>query len=184
MAATYPDDFAAFGTAAGLEYEITECDTQVSADCGQQLAHNLAFPPTAQATAPDAFHAGQGLAHRMPALVLQGDADTVVPQQNAGAIIDQWIMVNDCVAAPDCPPTQPSGIHVTGTTNLAHGGSTWSVTCYGDPTGPILEKFVVGSMSHEWPHGETTLGNTYPNAAVQMWSFFTTGSSVEGANCH
>ena len=124
----YPELFAAVGVVAGCEYEGAPC-----------LGSHSALAP--QASGYLAYQASEGHARPVPFLVENGDADPVVPVQNAYDDVLQW-QTYDALAAGRTPAASPPCALTNWTPDPASAQPT-------DPNDPLNTPDV--------PHAYTTL---------------------------
>ncbi|GLU50278.1 extracellular catalytic domain type 1 short-chain-length polyhydroxyalkanoate depolymerase [Nocardiopsis ansamitocini] len=165
LAATYPDVFATATSVAGGEYALD----QVNVDDPDQT------PPSY--TARQAWAQMGDRARQVPLLVVQGDADEVVPPVVATRLVQQWLAVNDLVddglLNDSVGATPDEVVHHTpdGLRNYTH--STY--TAEGSDTS-LVESYVVEGMGHSWsgPHSTGLFTDREgPDLARIVWDFAT-----------
>lgn len=162
LAATYPDLFATVTSVAGGEYGLNQVN-----------------PNDPDATPPD-YTARQAWAQMgdrarfVPLLVIQGDADTVVPPVVATRLVTHWTAVGDLV---DDGLLNESLNLVEATTTAPsaqgrHGYTHTSIT-RADGTS-LVESYLVQGMGHAWP-GPAGDGlytdHAGPDASAIVWDF-------------
>ncbi len=142
MAATYPDLFAAAMIYAGCEYMGLPC-----------LGSLSALPP--QTSGQLAYEAAQGHGRVVPALVIQGDRDPLVPYPNAELVVQQLLTTDDW--ADDGSDNGSIPRSAAGTeSGTAPAGHTYSVDTYTDTSGCVLaQRWLVNGMGHQWSLGES-----------------------------
>lgn len=173
----YPELFAAVGVVAGCEYEGAPC-----------FGSQSALAP--QASAYLANQAAAGHARPVPFLVENGDADPVVPVQNAYDDVLQWQAYAHLadsglpVAAPPCavtnfvpdpstaPPADPND--PLNTPDVAHAYTTAYYTADGSACTPSARDFgqliVVHGMSHMYPGGPPRREYTTEDGNWDIWT--------------
>ena len=161
MAATYPDLYGAVGVGSGCEYNGLPC-------VGWQ------GPDPAQ-TGKQAYSAMGAHARVMPAIVFQGDADSIVAPANAPLIVREWQVTNDYAddgSLNGSIPTNPTGLRY----GISPGGRFYTTTTYGDGHGhELIEYWVVHGMNHAWSGGsasEPYSDPSGPNETAAMYAFF------------
>jgi len=162
LGATYPDIFASVTSVAGGEYALN----QVNADAPQDL------PP--QSTGKQAWAQMGTHARPVPLLVVQGDADDVVPTLVADRLVEQWATVSDLATdgvlngdvddvADDVTEYSPAGLHA------------YTQTTYNDADGnPLIESYLVKGQAHAWsgPDGSGWFTDQAgPDLATLSWDF-------------
>ncbi|HYZ62904.1 MAG TPA: PHB depolymerase family esterase [Acetobacteraceae bacterium] len=158
MAATYPDVFAAVGVGSGCEYDGLPC-------VGYQ-------GPAPSKTGLEAYQAMGSYARVMPAIVFQGDADTIVAPANAPQIVSEWQITDQYAANGGTIPTAPTST-TPGTTS---GGRSYTLTTYGDGHGhDLIDYWLVHGMNHAWAGGSGTqqyADPAGPDETSAMYAFF------------
>jgi len=176
LAVLYPELFAAVGVVAGCEYAGDSC-----------LASTSALPPPTSGLL--AYQASEGHARPVPYLVENGDADAVVPVQNAYDDVLQW-QAYDALAAghnpraePPCAVTNwtpdPSSAQPTdpndplNSPDVAHPYTTLYYATGGGACAPSASDFgqliVVHGMSHAWPGGSPRREYTTEDGNWDIW---------------
>lgn len=142
MLATYPDLYAAGMVYAGCEYMGLPCLGSVSA-----------LPP--ETSAQYAHAAARGNARVVPALVIQGDRDPLVPFPNAELVVQQLLATNDW--ADDGANNGSIARTAARTdTGAAPGGHGYSVDTYRDAAGcTLVQRWLVNGLGHAWSAGES-----------------------------
>jgi poly(hydroxyalkanoate) depolymerase family esterase len=161
MAATYPDVFAAVGVGSGCEYNGLPC-------VGSQ-------GPAATTTGQEAYQAMGSHARVMPAIVFQGDADSIVAPANAPLIVSEWLVTDNDVlggAATGSIPSTPASVSA----GTSPGGQAYTVTKYDDGHGKdLIDYWLVHGMNHAWSGGSSSeqyADPSGPNETAAMYSFF------------
>ena len=142
MLATYPDLYAAAMVYAGCEYMGLPCLGSVSA-----------LPP--EESGRLAYEAAQGHGRVVPALVIQGDRDPLVPFPNAELVVQQLLTTDDWAddgADNGSIPRAPARTE----TGAEHGRYGYSVDTYTDASGCVLaQRWLVNGLGHMWSAGES-----------------------------
>ena len=160
MGATYPDMFAAIGSGSGCEYNGLPCVGGVG--------------PDPSSTGKQAYAAMGSHARVMPAIVFQGDADSIVAPANGPAIVKEWQVTDDYAddgSLNSSIPTQSTNV----TSGAVQGGRSYTVTTYGDGKGnaPVA---TYGYGNGLFGNGNTPNANdpnaNDPNAKdlIEFWS--------------
>lgn len=162
LAATYPDIFATATSVAGGEYGLNQVD-----------------PEDLKSTPPDytARQAWAGMGDRarfVPLLVIQGDADPVVPPLVATRLVEQWTAVGDLV--DDGLLNDSLELRSTATRiPAAPGRHAYAHQTLTDPDGTSLaELYLVQGMEHVWPgpNGDGAYTDRAgPDATALAWGF-------------
>ncbi|HEX6488102.1 MAG TPA: PHB depolymerase family esterase [Candidatus Dormibacteraeota bacterium] len=176
LAVLYPELFSAVGVLAGCEYAGAPC-----------LGSHSAAPP--QASGYLAYQASEGHARPVPFLVENGDADPVVPVQNAYDDVLQW-QTYDALAAGRSPSIaapcavtnwtpSPSSIQPTdpndplNTPDVPHAYTTLYYSADGTVCAPSARDFgqliVVHGMWHQWPGGGPRREYTTEDGNWDIW---------------
>jgi poly(hydroxyalkanoate) depolymerase family esterase len=162
MGATYPDLFAAVASVAGCEYRGLPC-TLWPADLAPELSGRYAYEAMGPRARP------------VPVLVVQGDADRVVPPANADLLVRQWLETADLAfdGRDDGPvPTEPARRRQEATS----GGYSYEVATWNGPDGgPLVERWLVAGLGHAYPGGPPDGAYTDPrgpDATAGAWRFF------------
>lgn len=142
MAVTYPDLYAAAMIYAGCEYKGgPTCLGSTGTLSGDQSGalSIAAMGPRARA---------------IPVFVIQGDADPLVPPENAELIVDQFLAIADTV---DDGSNDGSVSRVPATsTGTSAEGVSYEVDQYRDAAGCLLvERWLVNGMGHMWSDAES-----------------------------
>ena len=161
MGATYPDLYAAVGVGSGCEYDGLPC-------VGWQ-------GPDPTLTGRLAYAAMGTRARMMPAIVFQGDADSIVAPANAPLIVREWQVTDDYAddgSLNGSVPTAPTGF----TNGVSPGGRFYTLTTYGDGHGhQLIQYWLVHGMNHAWSGGSATQQYSDPagpNETAAMYAFF------------
>jgi poly(hydroxyalkanoate) depolymerase family esterase len=180
MGATYPDMFASVGSGSGCEYDGYNNGRGCPGSQG----------PPAATTGPAAYQAMGSHARVMPAIVFQGDADTVVDPANAPLIVQQWQVTDQDVL--DQPDSDSAASDTIPTTSQSCGGpsaqqpctfssvQSYTVTTYPDAPDDVygnqlIEYDLVHGMGHAWSGGSSTQqysDPSGPNETAMMYAFF------------
>lgn len=137
MAVTYPDLYAAGMVYAGCEYKGTTC-----------LGAVAALP--AEASGQMAYQAMGPRARVVPMIVIQGDADVVVPFPNAELIVQQFLASDDW---SDDGQNNSSISRTRSSTRAGAkpGGRTFDIDYYTDATSCLLaERWLIHGTGHAW----------------------------------
>jgi poly(hydroxyalkanoate) depolymerase family esterase len=161
MGATYPDLYAAIGVGSGCEYNGLPC---------------VGSPGPDPVTTGQAAYKAMGVqARRMPVIVFQGDADTIVVPANGDRVVREWQVTDDL--ADD--GSSNGSIPVAPTSKVdrqSPGGRSFSVTSYGDGHGgELIQYWVVRGMNHAWSGGcacQQYADPKGPNESQAMLDFF------------
>ena len=165
MAATYPELYAAVGVIAGCEYRGLPCFGSATA-VPPQVSGQLAYQASAD-------QAGVSRAHVMPFFVENGDADMVVPVQNALDVVQQWQVTDDEAAhggtlqnpvpssfcAHTGPVTPASPVDTSASppiVNTPYDIFSYSLDgsdCSADPAAALGQLWIVHGEFHAWPGG-------------------------------
>lgn len=169
MAATYPDIFAAMGSASGLEYQAATSQTAAS------TAQSQGGPDPAQ-QGQAAYNAMGSAARVVPTIVFQGESDFVVAPINGDQIVQQWMATDHLAsggtynASFSSPATTTSG-QVPGS-----GGHSYTVQTWNDTGATTIEAYwKINGMGHAWSGGSSSGSFTDPNgpsATSAMYTFF------------
>ena len=151
MGASHPDLFAAVAVIAGCEFRGLPCILSPS-----RLAPEM--------SGRYAYEAMGAHARPVPVFVVQGDSDRVVPPANADLVVHQWLETADLAfdgrddgAAPNRPAVERQ--------ESVPGGSSYEVATWNGPDGlPLVERWLVAGLGHEYPRG--------PDATAGAWRFF------------
>ncbi|HUE27301.1 MAG TPA: PHB depolymerase family esterase [Solirubrobacteraceae bacterium] len=161
MAATYPDLYAAVGVGSGCEYNGLPC-------VGWQ-------GPDPTQTGKQAYDAMGAHARVMPAIIFQGDADSIVAPANAPLIVREWQITDnyaDDGTLNGSIPTNPTGFSY----GVSPGGRFYTTTSYGDGHGhELIQYWLVHGMNHAWSGGsasEPYSDPSGPNETAAMYTFF------------
>lgn len=163
LAATYPDVFATATSVAGGEYGLN----QVNPDDPD------ATPP--EYTARQAWAQMGNRARRVPLLVVQGSADTVVPPTVAARLVQHWSAVGDLV--DDGELNKSLGWQRRETrVPAAPGRHPYTHTTYSPEgvTASAIELYLVHGMGHAYS-GPTSVGlftdRAGPDVSSLVWDF-------------
>lgn len=154
MSVTYPDLYAAVMVYAGCEYKGgPTCLGSTGALSGDESGAEsiAAMGPRARA---------------VPAFVIQGDSDPLVPPQNAELVVGQYLAIADTVddGANDASIARTPAETVYG---QVPGGHAYSVDRYRDAAGCLLvERWLVEGMGHMWSQGQNADPPTTRDAAL------------------
>jgi poly(hydroxyalkanoate) depolymerase family esterase len=161
MGAAYPDLYAAIGSGSGCEYNGLPCLSYQGPDPTQ--------------TGKQAYDAMGNHARVMPAIVFQGDADSIVGPANAPQIVREWQITDDYAddgSLNGSIPTTPTGV----SNGTSPGGRSYTVTSYGDGHGKaLIEYWLVHGMNHAWSGGSASQqysDPSGPNETAAMYAFF------------
>jgi poly(hydroxyalkanoate) depolymerase family esterase len=162
LGVTYPDVFASVTSVAGGEYGLNQVDPD---DPG-------ATPP--QHTARQAWAQMGDRARAVPMLVIQGEADEVVPPLVGERLVEQWTAVHDLVddgLLNDSLGLVPTSESAEG----PDGQGPWTRTTWAaEGAEPLLEYYAVAGMGHVWsgPDGSGLFtDDTGPDASALFWAF-------------
>ena len=131
----------------------------------------MAAGPRDQRT--DAFaleaRAAAGPSARMPALILQGSADTTVAPVNADYLVRQFVLFNggDLPSGSALPPTLTRAVHPR-----AHG---YIMSDYYAGRRLAARLLTLPGLGHAWSGGDSSLeffDGRYPDATELCWEFF------------
>jgi poly(hydroxyalkanoate) depolymerase family esterase len=151
MGATHPDLFAAVAVIAGCEFRGLPCVLSPST-----LAPEISARYAYEAMGPHA--------RPVPAFVVQGDSDPVVPPANADLVVRQWLETADLAfdGRDDGPaPSEPAARRW----ETEPAGRAYEVALWNGPDGlPLVERWLVAGLGHEYPRG--------PDATTGAWRFF------------
>lgn len=162
LAATYPDVFATVTSVAGGEYGLNQVDPD----------DPDATPPTY--TARQAWAQMGERARPVPMLVIQGEADDVVPPIVATRLAAQWTAVHDLV--DDGSLNDSLDVREETTEVMpGRGGHPYTRTTIAEPGGTsVVESYLVQDMGHAWPGpaAEGLFADTAgPDASAIAWDF-------------
>jgi len=168
LGATYPDLYAAIGVSAGLEY-------RAASNTAEALVAQETGGPDPNQQGRLAYAAAGGAARVVPTIVFHGKNDATVAVVNGHQVIAQWAQTDDLAddgrdnASVDDQPEQSLPGQVP-------GGYAYTRFVYADRRGdPLLEKWIVETMTHKWSGGSTAGSYTDPagpDASEEMWRFF------------
>jgi poly(hydroxyalkanoate) depolymerase family esterase len=162
LGVTYPDVFATVTSVAGGEYGLNQVDPD----------NPGSTPP--DYTARQAWSQMGDRARQVPLLVIQGEADTVVPTIVATRLVEHWTAVGDLV---DDGLLNDSLNLVEETTTVPSEQGRYSyahtaLTASNDTS--LVELYLVGDMGHVWP-GPPGDGlftdHAGPDASAIVWDF-------------
>jgi poly(hydroxyalkanoate) depolymerase family esterase len=162
MGATHPDLFAAMTVVAGCEFKGLPCVSRPST-LAPETSGRYAYEAMARWARP------------VPAFVVQGDADPVVPPANADLVVRQWLETADLAidGRDDGPaPSQPASRRQ----EAVPGGYSYEVATWNGPDShPLVERWLVSGLGHAYPGGSP--GRPYtdargPDATAGAWRFF------------
>jgi poly(hydroxyalkanoate) depolymerase family esterase len=137
MSVTYPDLYAAALVYAGCEYMGT-------ATC----LGSVSLTPAA-VSGQMAYQEMGARARVVPVIVIQGDADPVVPFPNSSLVIQQYLTSDKLATggALDPVPALPTSTR----SGTSAGGQAYWVDDYRDAAGCLLaERYLVNGMLHQW----------------------------------
>jgi poly(hydroxyalkanoate) depolymerase family esterase len=161
MAASYPDLYGAVGVGSGCEYNGLPCVGSPGPDPKQ--------------TGKQAYDAMGTHARVMPAIVFQGDADSIVAPANGPMIVSEWQVTNDYAddgALNGSIPTNRTGF----SNGVSPGGRSYTTTTYGDGHGhQLIQYWVVHGMNHAWSGGSASQQYSDPagpDETAAMYAFF------------
>ena len=167
MAVTYPDVFAALCSIAGGEY----------------AAHLLAPGPeqiTPVETARLAYAQMGPRARQVPALIIQGDADTTVPPLFAERLVTHWAAIDDLAVDGqidgDVDDELETRQRVVNPGDHPYVKSVYAAT---KDKEPLIEKYLIEGLRHQWPRGggSGALADPMgPDISTIIWDFFATHS--------
>jgi poly(hydroxyalkanoate) depolymerase family esterase len=161
MAATYPDLFAAVGVGSGCEYNGLPCTGYQGPDPTQ--------------TGAQAYHAMGAYARVMPAIVFQGDADSIVAPANAPEIVREWQVTDNYVMSGSANGPIPTTA-MKYSFGWVPSGRLYTVTSYPDSHGnELIEYWSIRGMDHAWSGGNASQQYTDPsgpNETATMYAFF------------
>lgn len=169
MAATYPDIFAAMGSASGLEYQAATSQTAAS------TAQSQGGPdPTQQGQV--AFNAMGSAARVVPTIVFQGESDFTVAPVNGDQIVQQWMQTDHLASAGTYNASFTSPATTTSGQVSGSGGHSYTVQTWNDNQGTEIEEYwKINGMGHAWSGGSSSGSFTDPNgpsATNAMYTFF------------
>jgi poly(hydroxyalkanoate) depolymerase family esterase len=142
MAATHPDLYAAAMVSAGCEYNGLPCLGSVSA-----------LPP--ETAGEMAYRASGPHARVVPVLVIQGDADPLVPYPNAEIVVQQFLATDDWADDGANDGSIPRSAAET-TTGAVPGGHSYSIDTYLDASQCVLaQRWLINGLGHQWSAGES-----------------------------
>jgi poly(hydroxyalkanoate) depolymerase family esterase len=163
MGITYPDVFAAVGVGSGCEYNGLPC-------VGYQ-------GPDPTQTGAQAYQAMGKYARVMPAIVFQGDADSVVAPANGPEIVKEWQVTDNYVLAGSANgPIPTSAWSAKLSMGWVPNGRMYTVSTYPDNHGnDLIEYWSINGMNHAWSGGSS--GPQYsdpsgPSETAAMYAFF------------
>jgi poly(3-hydroxybutyrate) depolymerase len=180
MAVTYPDVYAAVMTYAGCQYKGTTCAGAVSV-----------IPP--ETAGQWAYEAAADHARVVPVIVIQGDADPLVPFPNADLVVQQFLALADWAddgvndgSIPREPAATESG--------AKPDGHSWDIDHYTDAAGcGLAERWLIRGLGHAWSGGESD-GSTRdelftdprgPDVTTRIYEFFLSHPMPPaGTACH
>ena len=167
MAVTYPDVFAALCSIAGGEY----------------AAHLLAPGPeqiTPVETARLAYAQMGPRARQVPAIIIQGDADTTVPPLFAERLVTHWAAIDDLAVDGQIDGDVDDELETRQrVVNPGDHPYVKSVYAAAKDKEPLIEKYLIEGLGHQWPRGGGSgaladpLG---PDISTIIWDFFATHS--------
>jgi poly(hydroxyalkanoate) depolymerase family esterase len=142
MAVTYPDLYAAAMIYAGCEYQGgPTCLGSTGALSGEESGQR-------------SYAAMGAHARVVPAFVIQGDADPLVPPENAELIVQQFLAIADWAddGRNDASVSRQPAATRTGT---RPGGRNYSIDEYRDGSGcRLVERWLIEGMGHMWSQGQ------------------------------
>ena len=146
MAVTFPDLYAAALVYAGCDYMATpNCLGTVSALPGNVSGQDAYNEMTAN-----------HVARVVPVIVVQGDADPVVPFPNSTLVLEQWLTTDALVADPAfnalAAIAPPTATRTAMTTNIPPQQS-YQVEEYADPANAgclLATRWLIHGMAHQW----------------------------------
>lgn len=167
MAVTYPDVFAALCSIAGGEY----------------AAHLLAPGPeqiTPVETARLAYAQMGPRARQVPILIIHGDADPIVPPLFAERLVTHWAAIDDLAVDGqidgDVDDKFETRQRVVNPGDHPYVKSVYTAT---KDTEPLIEKYLIERLRHQWPRGggrELFADPMGPDISTIIWDFFATHS--------
>jgi poly(3-hydroxybutyrate) depolymerase len=172
LGATYPDVFATVTSVAGGEYGLDHVDPDAPD----------ATPPSH--TARQAWSAMGDRPRRVPLLVIQGDADDVVPPLVATLLVAQWTAVHDLV---DDGLLNDSMALVEGITAVSSDdeGHSYTHAAFTARDGScVVESYLVHGIGHAWPGpvGRGLFADAAgPDASAIAWEFAQRHPRASGA---
>jgi poly(3-hydroxybutyrate) depolymerase len=186
LGSLYPEVFAAAGVHSGLEFAAAAEDAPPWYLAA--FAFFLDYIQTALAAMDeggpdpdgqgDLAFAGQGPAHRvLPAIVVQGSADTTVAPLNADQVVRQLAQMNDHADDGDGANDSFDAVaDLTESTPAEPGRHAYVTQSYHDGAGGVaLQRIIVEGLDHAWSGGDPEGSYTDaqgPDASRMMWQFF------------
>lgn len=168
MAVTYPDVFAAVCSIAGGEY----ASDQVLAMGPEQI--------TPVETARLAYAQMGPRARQVPAIIIQGDADTTVPPLFAERLVTHWAAIDDLAVDGQIDGDVDDELETRQrVVNPGDHPYVKSVYAAAKDKEPLIEKYLIEGLGHQWPRGGGSgaladpLG---PDISTIIWDFFATHS--------
>lgn len=142
MAVTYPDLYAAAMIYAGCEYK------------GGPSCLGAVGTLSGEASGQMAYQAMGARARVVPVFVIQGDADRVVPAENAELIVQQFLASDDW-ADNGQNDGSVSRVPAATRTGAKPGGRSYEIDEYRDSSGCLLvERWLIHGMGHMWANAE------------------------------
>ncbi|MEO1084183.1 MAG: PHB depolymerase family esterase [Acidobacteriota bacterium] len=174
LGATYPDVFQAIGVHSGLEYKA-------ATSLGSAFTAMFSGGPPADPQGQAAFNAMGPRARVVPVMVFHGTSDFTVTTVNGDLALSQWAQTND-LASDGVDNDDIDDVEELLQGGQVPGGRSFTRFVYEDSNGtPVMEKYLVDSMGHNWSRG--ALGGTFtdpdgPDASALMADFFLGQSPV------
>lgn len=162
LAATYPDVFATATSVAGGEYGLNQVDPD-----------DPRATPT-DYTARQAWSQMGDRARHVPLLVIQGEADDVVPPLVATRLVEHWSAVSDLVDDGLLNDSLDL-VEETTTTPAEQGRHAYTHTTITMRDGTsVVESYLVHGMGHAWPGPEGVglfTDRAGPDSSALTWDF-------------
>jgi poly(hydroxyalkanoate) depolymerase family esterase len=169
MGATYPDVFAAIGSASGLEYRAATDQTSANMALSQGGPN-----PTQQGQA--AYNAMGSFARVVPTIVFQGTSDYTVYPINGDQTVQQWMQTNHLASGGSYNASFSSPSTTTNGQVPGSGGRAYTIQTWNDNQGNEIQAYWrISGMGHAWSGGSSSGSYTDPNgpsATNAMYTFF------------
>lgn len=162
LGATYPDVFASVTSVAGGEYGLNQVDPD----------DPTATPPTR--TARQAWAQMGDRARAVPMLVVQGEADEIVPPLVGERLVEQWTAVHDLVDNGLLDDSLGLVSRVESGQGPDGQGPWTRTTWAAEGAEVLLEHYAVAGMGHVWsgPDGSGLFtDDTGPDVSALFWEF-------------
>jgi poly(hydroxyalkanoate) depolymerase family esterase len=166
MAVTYPDVFAAVGSVAGGEYAADQVVAQGSEHIKPGETAQLAYAQMGSR------------ARQVPAIIIQGEVDPVVPPLYGERLVTHWAAIDD-LAVDGRIDGDVDDVLETRQRVVNPGDHPYVKSVYAarESSEPLIEKYLIEGLGHFWSGGSGLFADPLgPDISTIIWDFFATHS--------